>query len=85
MTLPATALSVDLSGSFAKNDLRLYGRILGEFREMPGLILTLAQAARLFNLERTECQQVLDSLVQSRVLRTDGRMYGLADTARLCA
>lgn len=44
-------------------------RIQGEFREMPGLQLTLAQAQRLFGLEPAACQRVIDALVESSFLR----------------
>lgn len=42
---------------------------------MPGLRLTVAQAARLFNLEPTQCGRVLDTLVTNGSLWTDGREY----------
>ena len=43
--------------------------------EMPGLRLTVAQAARLFNLEPKQCGQVLDTLVTDGALCTNGREY----------
>lgn len=42
---------------------------------MPGLRLTVAQAARLFNLEPKQCGQVLDRLVTDDALWTNGREY----------
>lgn len=50
-------------------------RIQMEFQEMPGLRLTLPQASRLFGIERNRCQQVLDSLVTSGHLASDGKTY----------
>jgi hypothetical protein len=44
-------------------------RIRAEFREMPGMALTLAQASRLFGLDHEECRTVLDRLVSATVLR----------------
>jgi DNA-binding IclR family transcriptional regulator len=44
-------------------------RVLAEFEEMPGLTLTLGQAARLFGLDQQTCRIVLDSLVDSAYLR----------------
>ena len=41
----------------------LLRRIRGEFREMPGLALTLGQAQRMWDLERHECERLLDDLV----------------------
>ena len=40
----------------------LRSRIAGEYREMPGLGLTLAQAARLWGLDRATTERVLESL-----------------------
>jgi hypothetical protein len=53
----------------------LLTRIRGEYREMPGLGLTLAQAARLFGLDPTTCEAVLQRLVteQSVYQMRDGR------------
>ena len=44
-------------------------RVREEFREMPGLRLTPAQATRLWGLERDTCAQVIDSLVAAEFLR----------------
>jgi len=53
----------------------LHVRVRGEYREMPGLRLTLAQAARLFNLNRADCQRVLQTLVTDGALWTNGLEY----------
>jgi hypothetical protein len=44
-------------------------RIRSEFREMPGLRLTPAQARRLWGLEVEMCHKVIDTLVASAFLR----------------
>ena len=44
-------------------------RIRGEFREMPGLRLTLAQARRLWHLDVTTCQAALNALLKEGYLR----------------
>jgi hypothetical protein len=44
-------------------------RIREEFREMPGLRLTPAQATRLWGLERDTCRAVIDTLVAAEFLR----------------
>jgi hypothetical protein len=44
-------------------------RILAEYREIPGLRLTLRQAARLWAMDAVHCQAVLDALVASGSLR----------------
>lgn len=43
-------------------------RIQGEFTEMPGLRLTPAQAQRLWGLDRSVCDQLLDALVKANFL-----------------
>lgn len=49
-------------------------RVRGEFREMPGLSLTLAQAGRLWRLDPPTCAEVLARLVETGFLqrRADG-------------
>jgi hypothetical protein len=49
-------------------------RVRGEFREMPGLTLTLAQAGRLWSLDAVTCADVLSDLVSTGFLcrRPDG-------------
>lgn len=44
-------------------------RVRGEFLEMPGLQLTMPQAARLWGMEPAACRAVIDALVQSSFLR----------------
>ena len=44
-------------------------RISGEFHDMPGLSLTLAQAAKLFTLRADIASRILDRLSDARVLR----------------
>jgi hypothetical protein len=55
----------------------LYVRVEGEFREMPGLTLTVRQAARLFSMEPARCERVLGALVHDGVLAagTDGAKF----------
>jgi hypothetical protein len=44
-------------------------RVREEFREMPGLRLTPAQATRLWGLESEMCDRVIAALVASAFLR----------------
>ncbi|HVB38637.1 MAG TPA: hypothetical protein VND92_08870 [Vicinamibacterales bacterium] len=44
-------------------------QIQSEFREMPGLRLTVAQAARLWHLQPSECERVLSEMVSAGFLR----------------
>lgn len=46
----------------------LLERIQGEFRDMPGLRLTPAQAQRLWGLDKNRCLTLLNALVDARVL-----------------
>ncbi len=51
----------------------LLRRIRGEFEEVPGLALTLAQAGRLFHLPPDVCTRVLAELVDAGFLRLTPR------------
>ena len=57
----------------------LLARIQGEYREMPGLCLTLGQAARLWQIEIEECKHILETLIAQHILwRTpSGRFVSL--------
>ena len=44
-------------------------RVRAEYREMPGLSLTAAQASRLWGIDHSVCEHVLRSLV------ADGALY----------
>ena len=48
-------------------DLR--ARVRSEFIEMPGLRLTAAQAQRLWNLSQDECETILATLIEEKVLK----------------
>ncbi len=56
-------------------------RLRAEFMEMPGLQLKSDQVQRLCGIDRTICQRVLDSLVESKFLcvRSDGTYARLTD------
>ncbi len=44
-------------------------RVREEFREMPGLRLTPAQATRLWGLEHSICTEVIQTLIAADYLR----------------
>jgi hypothetical protein len=46
----------------------IIGRVRAEFIEMPGLTLTVAQAQRLWGLDRSTCEWVIDKLTESGFL-----------------
>ena len=43
--------------------------VRGEFQEMPGLHLTKPQAQRLWGLDATTCESLLESLVAAKFLK----------------
>ena len=49
--------------------------VRAEYREMPGLTLTLAQAARLWNVDRRQCLAVLEELRDEGFLEHDRDSY----------
>ena len=56
-------------------DTPIHARVRAEYQEMPGMSLTLPQAARLFNLDLTDCARVLDALVTDGALWTNGHEF----------
>jgi hypothetical protein len=52
---------------------RLVHRVRSEFNEMPGLQLTLPQAARLWGLDQEASRLVIDALVEGSFLRWTAR------------
>jgi hypothetical protein len=59
-----------------REDLTLRAR--AEFREMPGMCLTTAQAARLWQLSPARAEELLSDLVQAGFLvRREGQRYRL--------
>ena len=56
------------ASTFADTRDALLHRIRGEFLEMPGLRLTLQQAARLWHLDPTLVTSLLGTLVEARFL-----------------
>lgn len=72
-TVDSCCVDVDIAGHLA--------RIRGEFLEMPGLRLTLAQARRLLGLDQEVCRCLLEMLVDLKFLqRTPGGTYGLVSS-----
>jgi len=66
-------------------DRTLHTRICAEYHEMPGMRLTAAQAARLFNLDLPRCAKLLDALVSDGALWTNGREFFASNVGRRCA
>lgn len=60
----------------------LEARCRGEFLDMPGLLLNIRQAARLFGVDPIECKSLLEALVESGFLRRAGDTYLRAGDGR---
>lgn len=65
----------------------LLARIRGEFTEMPGLRLTLAQACRLWQMDTADCESMLQTLITESFLACtkDGAFVALPTYARPAA
>jgi hypothetical protein len=50
-------------------------RIVGEFQELPGLVLSLKQASRLLGVDEAACGRILTALTKSGVLRRSANDY----------
>lgn len=61
----------------------LVARVRGEFFEMPGLRLTPEQACRLWQVDVSTCERLLDRLVRDGSLcKTDSGFYVASETGR---
>ena len=62
----------------------LVARIRGEYTEMPGLRLTLAEACRLWQVDARTCESLLEQLVRETFLRKtlDGAYIALPPAPR---
>ena len=60
-------------------------RISQEYQELPGLQLTLGQAARLFDTDPHSVEAALNRLIAASFLRHTGAFYVRADIGRRCA
>ena len=81
MTTTVQPYSVDVAVLDVDTQLQ---RVSAEFQEMPGLVLTVAQASRLFGVDHVESRRILDTLVRRGILSTDGRQFARAGTGRCC-
>lgn len=64
----ANALPQSSEGAAPAGDERMLTRVRGEYLEMPGLRLTLAQARRLWGIDATTCERILRLLVDANFL-----------------
>jgi hypothetical protein len=62
----------------------LIRRVRGEYLEMPGMSLTLAQACRLWQMDEQTCQTALEALIAERFLgRSRDGAFVLIGTPRM--
>jgi Fic family protein len=64
------------------NEAELLSRVRGEYLEMPGLVLTVEQAGRLWGVDAPTSRRLLDALVEGEFLRRAGGRYLRSDTRR---
>src|SRR6476659_613779 len=64
---PEISCNTNLSATRGLHDV--LQRVEAEYREMPGLSLTVPQAARLWGLDSRTCDIVLTTLLDRQVLR----------------
>jgi hypothetical protein len=50
-------------------------RIVAEFEDMPGLVLSLKQASRFLGVDQAACARILATLTQAGVLRRSASEY----------
>ncbi len=62
---------LDVGVAYRPANSELERRVRGEYHEMPGLRLTVAQARRLWALDRPTCESVLDVLIEAGFLERD--------------
>jgi hypothetical protein len=61
----------------------LAARVRGEYGEMPGLQLTVSQACRLWQVEMSTCEMLLEQLVREGFLyKMDSGAYAAVATSR---
>jgi len=79
-----TATSEAKGSAFSGEASLVLQRIRGEFREMPGLKLTAAQATRLWQLDPVRSEELLNALVVDGLLRRrdDGAYLVSSDPVR---
>lgn len=53
----------------------LHYRVVGEYVYLPGLCLTVPQAARLFAVSQSDSRQALERLVEAAFLQRAGACY----------
>ena len=53
----------------------LVSLIRAEYREIPGLSVTLPQAARLWNADQRQCREALEALIDEGFLHRFREMY----------
>jgi hypothetical protein len=50
-------------------------RIVAEFQDMPGLVLSLKQASRFLGVDEAACARILSSLTEAGILRLSASEY----------
>ena len=77
-----SATYLEPPGTASRSARDVSAQIRQEYLDMPGLCLTLDQAARLCNIDRTTCGNALDALIREGFLRRGGNTYSRATRYR---
>lgn len=72
-------LSMSLPPAVERRDLAsreaVVRRIVAEFQDMPGLVLSLSQASRFLGVDQAACARILTALTHAGVLRRSANEY----------
>ena len=78
VTCRALAMSLPRSGHERRNLPKreaIVRRIVAEFHDMPGLVLSVKQASRFLGVDEAACARILASLTQAGILRRSPSEY----------
>jgi hypothetical protein len=73
MSLPAGAAGRERRDLASRE--AIVRRIVAEFEDMPGLVLSLKQASRFLGVDQAACARILAALTEAGVLRRSATEY----------
>jgi hypothetical protein len=75
MSLPPAGPAVKYERRDLASREAVVRRIVAEFQDMPGLVLSLKQASRFLGVDQAACARILTTLTQAGVLRRSASEY----------
>jgi hypothetical protein len=78
VTCRALSMSLPRPGHERRNLVKreaVVRRIVAEFHDMPGLVLSVKQASRFLGVDEAACARILASLTQAGILRRSPNEY----------